>query len=58
MTKWSNCFCWDSIKTFRTNYIQTHELLISTEQKALLRFYQLNAAYRVVARFEKYAGKP
>jgi uncharacterized protein (DUF1684 family) len=48
----------DSIKAFRADYIQTHELLTSAEQKALLRFYPLDPAYRVIARFEKYADSP
>ena len=48
----------DSIKAFRTDYIQTHELLTTPEQKAFLRFYPLNASYRVVARFERYADSP
>jgi uncharacterized protein (DUF1684 family) len=48
----------DSIKAFRTDYVQTHELLTTAEQKALLRFYPLDSAYRVVARFEKYADSP
>lgn len=48
----------DSIKAFRADYIQTHELLTTTEQKALLRFYPLDPTFRVVARFEKYADSP
>jgi uncharacterized protein (DUF1684 family) len=48
----------DSIKAFRADYIQTHELLTSAEQKALLRFYPLDPTYRVVARFEKFADSP
>ena len=48
----------DSIKAFRADYIQTHELLTTKEQKALLRFYPLGPTYRVVARFEKYADSP
>jgi uncharacterized protein (DUF1684 family) len=48
----------DSIKAFRADYIQTHELLTTAEQKALLRFYPLDPAYRVIARFEKYADSP
>jgi uncharacterized protein (DUF1684 family) len=48
----------DSIKAFRAGYVQTHELLTTTEQKALLRFYPLDPAYRVIARFEKYADSP
>ena len=48
----------DSIKAFRADYIQTHEILPTKEQKALLRFYPLDPAYRVVARFEKYADSP
>ena len=48
----------DSIKAFRADYIQTHELLTSAEQKALMRFYPLDPAYRVVARFEKYVDSP
>lgn len=48
----------DSITAFRSDYIQTHELLTTAEQKALLRFYSLDPSYRVVARFEKYADSP
>lgn len=48
----------DSIKAFRADYIQNHELLTTAEQKALLRFYPLDPAYRVVARFERYADSP
>jgi len=48
----------DSIKAFRTVYIQTHELSTTAEQKALLRFYPLDPAYRVVTRFEKYTDSP
>jgi uncharacterized protein len=48
----------DSIKAFRADYIQTHELLTTPEQKALLRFYPLDSSYKVVARFEKYADSP
>jgi uncharacterized protein (DUF1684 family) len=48
----------DSIKAFRADYIQTHELLTSAEQKALLRFYPINPTYRVVARFEKFVDSP
>jgi uncharacterized protein (DUF1684 family) len=48
----------DSIKVFRADYVQTHELLTTKEQKALLSFYPLDPAYRVVARFEKYADSP
>ena len=48
----------DSIKTFRADYIQNHELLTAADQKAFLRFYPLNPAYRVAARFEKYVDSP
>jgi uncharacterized protein len=48
----------DSTKAFRADYIQTHELLTTPEQKALLRFYPLDPSYRVVAHFEKYADSP
>jgi uncharacterized protein (DUF1684 family) len=48
----------DSIKVFRADYIKTHELLTSTEQKALLRFYPLDPSYRLAARFERYADSP
>ncbi len=48
----------DSIKAFRADYIQTHELLTTAEEKALLRFYPLNPAYRVAARFERYVDSP
>jgi outer membrane lipoprotein-sorting protein len=48
----------DSIKAFRADYVQTHELLTTEAQKALLSFYPLDPAYRMVARFEKYADSP
>jgi uncharacterized protein len=48
----------DSIKAFRADYIKTHELLTTPEQKALLRFYPLDPSYRVVAHFEKYTSSP
>lgn len=48
----------DSIKAFRADYIQNHELLASKEQKASLRFYPLAPAYRVAARFQKYTNSP
>jgi uncharacterized protein len=48
----------DSIKAFRADYIQTHELLTTAEEKALLRFYPLNPTYRVAARFERYVDSP
>jgi uncharacterized protein len=48
----------DSIKAFRADYVQTHELLTTREQKALLSFYPLDPVYRVAARFEKYADSP
>jgi len=48
----------DSIKAFRADYIQAHELLTTTEQKALLRFYPLDPSYRVVALVERYADSP
>ena len=54
---WSQGYI-DSIKAFRADYVQTNELLTTKEQKALLRFYPLDPAYRVVARFEKYADSP
>ncbi len=48
----------DSIKAFRADYVQTHELLTTKDQKALLSFYPLDPAYRMVARFEKYVDSP
>jgi uncharacterized protein len=48
----------DSINAFRADYVQTHELLTTKAQKALLSFYPLDPAYRMVARFEKYADSP
>src|SRR5579872_7029489 len=48
----------DSIKAFRADYVQSHELLTSAEQKALLRFYPLEPGFRVIARFEKYVDSP
>lgn len=48
----------DSIKAFRADYVGSHELLTTAAQKALLRFYPLDPAYRVAARFEKYSDSP
>jgi uncharacterized protein (DUF1684 family) len=48
----------DSIKAFRADYIKTHELLTSAEQKAMLQFYSLDPTYRVAARFEKFVDSP
>ena len=48
----------DSIKAFRADYIQNHELLTTAEQKDFLRFYPLDPAYRVAARFERYVDSP
>jgi uncharacterized protein len=48
----------DSIKAFRADYVQTHELLTTKAQKASLSFYPPDPAYRLVARFEAYADSP
>lgn len=45
----------DSIQSWRTNYIGTHELLKTAEERSWLRFYPLSAGYRVQCKFERLA---
>ncbi len=42
----------DSITAFRTNYINTHELLTTKEDRALLQFFPIDPAYYVKCKFE------
>src|ERR1700744_1238056 len=46
----------DSLQSWRKNYIENHELLKKPEEQALLRFYPLNADYRVRCSFERIEG--
>jgi uncharacterized protein (DUF1684 family) len=48
----------DSLQAWRKNYIETHELLKTPEERSLLRFYPLDGAYRVVCRFESLPNSP
>jgi uncharacterized protein (DUF1684 family) len=43
----------DSLRTWRKNYVETHELLKTPEEQGLLRFYPLNPDYRVQCSFER-----
>src|ERR1019366_1236411 len=43
----------DSLTSFRKNYIDTHELLKTKEDRALLRFFPIDPAYQVTCQFEK-----
>src|ERR1700761_6791129 len=42
----------DSLQGWRKNYIETHELLKTPEERSFLRFYPLDGAYRVVCEFK------
>lgn len=42
----------DSLQAFRTNYVQTHEVVKGDEKKAM-QFYPVDKNYCVVARFQK-----
>jgi len=48
----------DSIQSWRKNYIETHELLKTPEERSLLRFYPLDPAYRVVCDFKPLPNSP
>ena len=43
----------DSLQSWRKNYVENHELLKKPEEQALLRFYPMDANYRVDCSFEK-----
>lgn len=43
----------DSLQNWRKDYIETHGALRTPEQKSFLRFYPLDASYRVLSTFEK-----
>jgi len=43
----------DSLESFRKNYINTHELVKTKEDRALLQFFPIDPAYQVTCRFEK-----
>ncbi|HEY1020721.1 MAG TPA: DUF1684 domain-containing protein, partial [Flavisolibacter sp.] len=42
----------DSLRSFRENYIQTHEV-VQGKDRSKMRFYPISRAYRVVADFKK-----
>lgn len=48
----------DSIASWRKNYIDTHELLKTPEERSLLRFYSPDPAYRVVCDFKPLPNSP
>ncbi|HVU98425.1 MAG TPA: DUF1684 domain-containing protein [Puia sp.] len=48
----------DSMQAWRNNYVNTHELLKTPEERSLLRFYPLDAAYKVECTFEKVSNSP
>jgi uncharacterized protein (DUF1684 family) len=43
----------DSLQSWRANYIGTHELLKTPEERSWLRFYPLSPDYEVKCKFEK-----
>ena len=43
----------DSLQSWRKNYIETHELLKTPEERSWLRFYPLRLEYKVKCAFEK-----
>ena len=45
----------DSLQTWRKNYVDTHELLKTPEERSLLRFYPIDHNYRVDCSFERLA---
>jgi uncharacterized protein (DUF1684 family) len=48
----------DSLQSWRKNYIETHELLKTAEERSWLRFYPLDGAYRVVCGVELLSNSP
>jgi uncharacterized protein (DUF1684 family) len=46
------------MQSWRRNYIDTHELLKTPEERSLLRFYPLDPAFRVECLFEKAPNSP
>jgi uncharacterized protein len=46
----------DSLQAFRANYINTHEVVKTNEDRMLLQFFPLDPSYRVTCRFEKLTG--
>lgn len=45
----------DSLQSWRKNYVETHELLKTPEERSLLRFYPINYDYKVDCSFERLA---
>lgn len=43
----------DSLQAFRKNYINTHEVIKTPQDRALLQFYPIAPSYLVACRFEK-----
>jgi uncharacterized protein (DUF1684 family) len=48
----------DSLRAFRADYIEFHELLKTKEERDLLRFYPIDSLYRVTCSFHKYPDSP
>jgi uncharacterized protein (DUF1684 family) len=43
----------DSLQSWRKDYVEMHGVLRTPEQKSFLRFYPLDASYRILSTFEK-----
>jgi hypothetical protein len=48
----------DSLQSWRKNYIETHELLKTPEERSWLRFYPLSPGYKVTCSFKKLSDSP
>jgi hypothetical protein len=48
----------DSLQSWRKNYIGTHELLKTQEERSWLRFYPVTPAYKVEGVFEELTASP
>ena len=48
----------DSLQSWRKNYIETHELLKTPEERSLLRFYPFDSTYRVECAFKILPNSP
>ena len=48
----------DSMKAFQKNYVEMHGILQTKEQQSLIRFFPIDASYRVDCTFEKINNSP
>lgn len=48
----------DSLQTWRKNYIDTHELLKTPEERSFLRFYPIDSAFKVACEFKPLPNSP